>query len=576
MREREPRRMPLQKKIMLLNVGMVCLVLVLAGGILAYEISRLMKESIEEQALAIGRVIARVPEVQAGIQSDNPPAILQPIAEKWRKATGVAFIVISDMTTVRLTHPIAENIWTPMAKGIYREPVLHGQEWVVVGAGSLGPALHAYVPVFDAAGERQIGLVSVGVYLKRIDAYVLSGIKPVLYVMLGALFLSVAGSLLLARNVKKSIFGLEPYEIATILREREATLDAIREGVVAVDVEGRIRLANSDALKMFGLDQAELCGRPLGDIWPGNRAAEVIRTGRAIYDEEQLVNGMIILANTVPITVDGTIAGAVTTFRDRTEVYRLAEELTGIHKFVDLLRAQTHEFKNKLHVVAGLIQLGRLSEAVDVIVNSTDGANGPAEHLRTNVKDVVTMALLLGKLSRAKELGIDFQIAPETSLAALPGRLSSGDMVVILGNLIENAFDAAQEGREDDGWRWVRVAIIEEEAGVTITVANSGPWIDEACRQAIFRRGFSTKGESRGYGLALVAEKVHNSDGTVSFRNLPEGGVEFQVFIPHMPREHQPGAGQNRSAGAPRTAAETAAEETGRQWQTAEKAAKTP
>ena len=513
---------------MLLTVGMVCLALTMAGAFVIHHIYQEIQNDIGNRALSIGRSIAEMPKVKENILNNNPSEVLQPIAEDLRKSTGAAFIVISNMNQIRLSHPNLENLGTPLTK-LYRDPVLSGQEYVYIAQGSLATSLRANVPIFALGENRQIGFVSVGFYVDEIYNKVLEGAENVLYALLIALVLSIIGSMLVARNIKKAIYGLEPYEIATMFRENEATLAALREGVIAVDVQGKVRVINNEAVAIMGKTSEEIYGQPITNFITQLHLDLVIGSGKALYDHEQRVNDIIILANIVPTIVDGNVVGAVITFRDRTEISRLAEEMTGVHRFVDLLRAQTHEFKNKLHAVAGLIQLGSYEQAVDLIIESYANNQGEFEKLRYNIKDAVTFGLLVGKMSRARELGIEFVIAPETAMQSLPGQLTSGDMVIILGNIIENATEAVAAAMN----KKISLSITEEKAGIQIIVRNSGPWIDESLGDSIYARGISGKGAYRGYGLALVSEKIKVNNGVISYANLLEGGVEFKAWIPY-------------------------------------------
>ncbi|WP_090936749.1 Spo0B domain-containing protein [Pelosinus propionicus] len=524
----QKKRISLQYKIMLLTVGIVCLALTLAGAFVIHHIYQEIQDDIGNRALSIGRSISQMPQVRESIlYNQHPSDVLQPIAEEWRKSTGAAFIVISNMNQIRLSHPTSQNLGTPLTS-LYRDPVLKGQEYMYIAKGSLAPSLRANVPIFAVEGQ-QIGFVSVGFYIDEIYNKVLEGGKNVLYALLIALILSIIGSALVAKNIKKAIYGLEPYEIATMFRENEATLDALREGVVAVDVKGIVRVINNEAAAIIGKKPEEIFGQAIANFIAELRLDFVIDSGKALYDQEQRVNDVIILANVVPTIVDDHVVGAVIAFRDRTEISRLAEEMTGVHRFVDLLRAQTHEFKNKLHAVAGLIQLGSYEQAVDLIIESYDTNQDEFEKLRYRIKDTVTFGLLVGKMSRARELGIEFIITSDTAMQNLPGQLTSGDMVIILGNLIENATEAvaAVESKK------IILGIREEEAGVAIMVQNSGPWINESLGDSIYVRGMSGKGAHRGYGLALVSEKIKVNNGFISHCNLPEGGVEFKVWIPY-------------------------------------------
>lgn len=520
-------RLKLQYKIALLSTIMMCLVLVLAGSLVLQNIYDYTYKSTARRALAIGHMVAGMPNVQAAIVSDNPSAILQPVAERWRKSTGAAFIIISDMRVRRLTYPVPELVGTPMAQ-LYRDPALHGQEFVDVAKGDLAPSLRAYVPIFNEDGK-QIGFVSVGFYVDDISAITRPMIGQISFAFVIAMCFSLVGAIALARHVKKVIFGLEPQEIATILKERVATLEAIREGVIAVDLDKRIRVLNQQAARVLGLDADAANGLLIDEVLPANRLTDVIATSRAIYDEEQRVGDTIILANSVPIAVDDKVVGAVISFRDRTEVSRIAEELTGVHRFVDALRAQAHEFKNKMHTIAGLIQLKQYDEAVDFAVDSRISQQDLFNQLTGRIKDSVVFGLLLGKASQMSELGIEFSVDTASVIDQLPPNVSSGDLILIVGNLLENAIDAVAGSEE----KKIFVSLIQNENDLRIRVQNSGPWIDAALATGIYQRGITTKRSGRGLGLALVAEKLHLIQGTVTHRNLAQGGVEFEVSIPY-------------------------------------------
>ncbi|EAX48322.1 signal transduction histidine kinase regulating citrate/malate metabolism [Thermosinus carboxydivorans Nor1] len=522
------KNMKLRTKILLLSLATMCLTLALVGVLVYNLVSDHVQTSVGNRALAIARVVARVPTVQEAIMSDNPSAVLQPFAERWREATGAAFIIISNMQEVRLSYPVPSMVGTPMAPWIDREPVLRGEEYVYIAQGNLAPSLRANAPIYAPDGSRQIGFVSVGFYLDDIYTITRKTVEKLLVVLVVAAAVSSVGAGLLARNVKQATFGLEPREIATILKEREATLEAIREGVIAVDTQKIIRVINNEAARILGVDADASRGLLIDQVLPDNRLADVLREARPIQDEEQRVGEIIIMANSVPIVVDGKVVGAVISFRDRTEINRLAEELTGVHRLVDVLRAQAHEFKNKLHTIAGLIQLGRYDEAVNFAIDSQLSQQGLFTQL-AQIKDAVIYGLLVGKTSQMKEQGIEFTIDPDASLEQLPVNVASGDIVLILGNLLQNAVEALAASSHKAVW----VSIRQQADKLMIIVRNSGPTIDETLAAHMYKRGVTTKPTGSGLGLALVAEKLKLVGGAITHRNLEPTGVEFTVVIPY-------------------------------------------
>lgn len=521
------KKIKLQYKIALLSILMVCFALLTAGVVVVKNVAEYVQESAGERALAIAQVVALSPIVQEALLSDNPAAVIQPFAESWRRSTGAAFVIVANMQQIRLSYPVPAMIGTPMAPWLYREPVLRGEEFVYVGQGNLAPSIRANVPIFSSVDRKQLGFVSVGFYLNEVEAVTRKAAAPLLGALLVAMCVSLAGAALLARNVKQATFGLEPHEIGTLLQEQEATLTAIREGLIAVDTHMCIRLMNQEAARILGTDMEEWHSKPVDALLPQNKLCQVIASGQAIYNEEQVVANVAIMANSVPIVLNNKVVGAVISFRDRTEVTRMAEELTGVHRFVDAMRAQTHEFKNKLHTISGLIQLKRYDEAVNYAIDSQVNQQGLINQLNGKIQDSVIYGLLLGKASQMKEIGIEFRIEPETCLQTLPVNVSSGDLVLILGNLLQNAIEAV-EGCEQ---KRISLLIHQNIDMLVIKVYNAGPWIDEGLGASIYKRGVSTKQNGRGLGLALVSEKLALVGGTISHHNKETGGVEFEISI---------------------------------------------
>lgn len=518
----------LYHKILLLSIAMVLVVLSVAGGFIIYNISDYAKRSTADRALSIAQVAAKTPSVQQALLSANPSQTLQPIAENWRIATGAAFIVVSNMQEIRFSHPLPEKIGTPMAD-LPREPVLRGKEHVYTGQGSLDPTIRANVPIFQPDTGQQIGFVSVGFYLEDVNRLFMRSLWQMLLALFIGLLSSFVGAIYLARNVKKATFGFEPHELATILRERTAIVESLREGVIAVDRNKNIRLVNSAAAEFLELNNDDRTGQSIDDIMPQHKLNSVIAAGAPIHNEEQRVGKHLIVANSVPIVVDTQVEGAVITFRDRTEINALAEELTGIHQFVDMLRAQAHEFKNKLHTISGLIQLEQYDEAIHYATDSTVSRQGLFNQLTGKIRDSVICGLLLGKASYMREKGIEFIIDQDTYLEELPVHVTSGDIVLILGNLLQNSVEAVQ----DQETKAIFVSIIQYSDHVSILVQNSGAWIDENLAAIMYNRGMTTKRSGTGLGLALIAEKLHLLRGSTEQTNLPLGGVQFAVTIPY-------------------------------------------
>jgi two-component system CitB family sensor kinase len=534
-RRRLWRRPRLSTQILLLQAAIIVLT-VSAGLVVSLLQARgQIDRQAGQQSLAIARTVSAVPEIRDAFATPHPERVIDPIADRILDRTSAAFIVVANRHGIRYSHPDK----TKIGQRISTDPsvALSGKEFVGVQTGTLGRSMRAKVPLYDKRG-RVIGLVSVGVLESAISAKLRSDLPVVLIPPLLGLVLGVIGSVLLARRIKRQTFGLEPNEIATLLEQREAILHGIREGTIATDRNGRITLVNDEARRLLGLDD-EAVGRSLTDVVPEGHVREVMAGNVTEPDQVVLVNDQVLVVNRVTVSVRGRTIGAVVTLRDRTELERLLRELDDVRSFADALRAQEHEFAHRLHVVAGLIDVGRYDEAVGFIKKSSLVHQALIASIVERVGNPVLVGLLLGKAAVASERGIDLRVSPETSLPEDVPYVR--ELVTIVGNLVDNALDSAAAV----GTGWIDVTIRTDDEGVLVRVHDSGPGVDPEVAGEIFRDGFTTKVATgtgrRGLGLALVSQAVHRRGGRVSVEN--EGGAVFTVFLPHarVPTEAVPG-----------------------------------
>jgi two-component system CitB family sensor kinase len=336
--------------------------------------------------------------------------------------------------------------------------------------------------------------------------------------------------------VKRQTFGLEPDEIGALLEQREAMLHGIREGAITVDTAGRITMINDEAQRLLAVD-AGAVGRQLADVVPAGRVREVLAGRVSGSDEVVLVGERVLIANRMPVRVRGRPIGAVVTLRDRTELDALSRELDDVRKLADALRAQEHEFQHRLHVISGLIELGRYDDAVQEINRSSLLHQELAASLVDRVGDPILAALLLGKAAVASEYGVKLDI----HATELPGELEDvRSLVAMLGNLIDNALESASAG---GGGGRVDVALQVSGEELVISIHDSGAGIDPALTDEIFRDGFTTKvarngQQKRGLGLALVSQEVRRRQGTIDVENVD--GARFVVRLPLRSVEKAP------------------------------------
>jgi two-component system CitB family sensor kinase len=478
------------------------------------------------QSLAIARTVAQIPELRSAFSKRHPERIINPIAERIRISTGASFVVVANKQGIRYSHPdpakIGQRVSTDPSEALF------GREYVGVQTGSLGRSMRAKVPVRGKAGE-VIGLVSVGLLANRVSAQLRNDLPVLLIPPLIGLGLGVLGSILLAARIKRQTFGLEPVEISALLEQREAVLHGIREGMVATDPGGRVILVNDEAKRLLDLDDS-MVGRPFADVLPPGHVRDVVDGSVGGPDQVVLVNDRVLVANRMPVTVRGRDVGAVVTLRDRTELEVLLRELNDVRSLADALRAQEHEFSHRLHVVAGLIELGRYEEAGRFINQSSIVHQELVASVIENVGEPTLAALLLGKAAVASERGIELRVTDDSRLPE--GYGDPRALVTVVGNLVDNALDSVASV----GGGSIEVTLREEDGGVIVQVRDSGPGVDSSLVDEIFRDGFTTKVATgtgrRGLGLALVSQTVRRREGGyVTVEN--DSGALFTAFLPH-------------------------------------------
>ena len=365
-----------------------------------------------------------------------------------------------------------------------------------------------------------------------------STIDSVLFLLLMTvlgLVVGIWGAIYLAKRIKRVLFGYEPEEIARMLRERDILLNSVREGIVNVNSNGRITLVNSEAsvlLQQAGIKNvSEIMGMNASDVLKRLPINDIIKDGKTLVDASVKIGNTIFILTAVPLLLeDKNIIGAVLTFRQKSVVEEMANQLTGFKNYATALRAQTHEFMNKMHVIMGLIDMKAYDELKNFTQEIAYNRQSEVSYVVTRLKDITLSGFILGKISRSRELDIDFSLTEESELHSELDVPSVHDIVLIAGNIIENAFDAL---KNFDGERIVNLSILDFDREIVIVVEDSGPGMDESIRKHIFQRGFSSKCESgHGFGLYLVKHSIDSLNGSISVESAPGEGTIFTVRLP--------------------------------------------
>lgn len=515
--------MSLRAQLLALQVVIVLASVVVVGVAATYIQARQIRASYEQQLIGVAQSVARLPAVREAFTHPAPAAEIQPIAELIRHASGVTYVVVTDDHGIRYSHPNPDLIGKPVST----DPSipLSGETYVGTQTGTLGESWRVKVPVRDRDGGRVIGSVSVGILEKQLRSDLLAQMPRLLPWVAGAALLGLLSSYWVARLVWRRIHRLEPEQIAELLETREAMLHGIGEGFVALDAQGRISLLNDEAVRLLAL-APDCDGRPATEVLD----PEVL----ALLDAEPgasrlvLAGERILVAQRSDAVVDDTRVGSALIFRDRTELHTVLRDLDGVRDLTAALRSQAHEFANLMHTVSGLIELGMTDDAVAFIARSGYGGALLDGGLVPGVSDPAVTALLMAKLTTARERGVTLVVDPESVLA--PD--GTTDVVTVVGNLVDNAVAAAGAGGT------VSVSLRQEGSdgvpGVVVVVEDDGPGVPADARDRIFASGFTTSdgGAARGIGLALVDRIVRRRGGAVTVGASASGGARFEARLP--------------------------------------------
>ncbi|MGW1209708.1 ATP-binding protein [Streptomyces sp. NPDC002499] len=519
-------------QVLLMQVAIAAGVAVLATGLFLAPLSDQLDNEAMHRALAIAQTTAEQPQIAEDVQNTAPTidGPVQTEAERIRKATNAEYIVVLDWRGVRWSHTDLKQI----GRTVSTDPTqaLAGRQVMEIDSGTLGRSARGKVPL-RATDGRIIGAVSVGIAYDSVRARLLSAIPGLLAYAGGALAVGALAAWFVSRRVQRQTRDLAFSDISGLLAEREAMLHGIREGVVALDRTGRIRLLNDEAHRLLGIDDQAI-GQPPDEALGAGRTADIL-AGRVTGTDLLTVRGQrVLVANRMP-TDDG---GAVATLRDRTELEQLGRELDSTLGLIDALRAQDHEHANRMHTLLGLLELEMFDDAVEFVGEVVGDHRTTAEQVTEKIHDPLLAALLVGKATVAAERGVALWVSDRTRL---PDRLiDPRGLVTIVGNLVDNALDAVAATPHAR----VEVELRAEGRTAVLRVRDTGPGIPAENHELIFTDGWSTKEppahRRRGIGLSMVRRLAERQGGSATVGAADGGGAEFTVVLPEALAEPEP------------------------------------
>lgn len=535
-----------QQRVGALLVAMVVIQLLLVAGFFHQTLSETLQDQISTKALIQAREIATDPHLITLIQQNNLSE-LQAKVERLQGISDANYIVIGDINGIRIAHPEKEKNGLPMEGGDSQRALKDGEYYTSTQKGSLGWAIRGKAAIVAPSGDI-LGVVSVGYLLDYISDWLHIYSHPMLTMIALLMLISGLSAWLFTRHIKQQMFNMEPEEIAMNLNLQQSILQGVYEGIVAISSKGEILSVNTKALDILGIAHQPnyLLGRNVQEFitptcfFMGASPLGLITQKANTNQQDELIscNGETLVANRVPISSGQQQIGWVVSFRRRNDFNTLTSQITQIRQHNDNLRVMSHEFANRLSTICGLIQIGAYDEAVKTIRREADEQQQLIDFISQTFHPKVIAGLLLGKYCRAKELGLNLEFDPMSHLHQEPLCMTSDELAAVLGNLLDNAFEATLKNPSSN--KIISLLLTDNGEELVIEVADNGIGIPDNIAETLFTKGVSSKKQTgHGIGLYLVHQLVTQAHGSILIdRSEPQGTI-FSIFIPKNPKSFE-------------------------------------
>lgn len=492
---------------------------------------------IENKISSIARIVAKDDRVIGAVTNEVIDPDVQEYANEVLADTDVEFIVVLDNNLIRYSHPEKEVIGGKFSNIEDASRALDGSEHFSEHIGILGAGRRFFTPIINEAGE-QVGIVCVGITNETIAFQNQAAQEKLIYGLAVGLMVGLTGSILLANKIKKTLLGLEPKQIATRLKERKIITDAVVEGIIAISMDKKVLLMNENAKAIF--KQANLPeivsmnGEVSGELYTV-LFSECFSTKETVSDHSLVLNHLDIVVNISPIWINQEFSGAVATVRDQSEMKHLLRELSGTEQYIDSLRAQSHNFLNQLHVILGLIELEKYEEVKSYISILNKDYHEEIGYITEKVKSPALAGFLLGKSSEAKEKQVLLTIDKDSYFPNIEVNSLTHHLIVAIGVLLDNAFEAVQTQKRKEISLYLHYD--KDEGILTIKVTDTGIGMSSEEKKKIFQRGFSTKGNKRGYGLDAVQTIIRSYNGIIDVESKEQIGSKVLIELDYRLEE---------------------------------------
>src|SRR5699024_10569133 len=510
-------KIPLKAKILTLIVSLLLFVIVFLSVIYSYNNIKDIKQHRKQTALQTAKMLSYTPSIKNALSISSLSYESDGMIEKTKTQVSADYVKVNDKQGYNLAHSKPEN-----------EHQFKKENFKAITFGGYynletDDVLWGKAPVYHK--KKVVGVVSVGYLMKDIHAEIIKDITWIITVSLIVLGFGIAGGVFLTNSIRKDTLNLEPYEIAALYRERDAVLLSIKEGIISTNTAGYITMINRSAQIMLGVT-SDVVVRPLTSFLHQLHIKAILENGEMEMDKDIEAVDKHLIVNSVFIWENQQIKGIVSSFRDKTELKNLVDTLSEVQKYSEDLRAQTHEFRNKLYVLSGLLQLERYQEAIDMIQSETTILDTQNKVLFNQILDTKVQAIILGKIGRASEKKVDLFVERHSSLQHMPKHIHLNSLIIIIGNLLDNAIDAVSNDKNGV----ISFFITDVGNDILFEIADNGPGLSTEIQQNLFKKGYSTKErnhQKKGYGLWNVWEVTYKLGGSIEITHQKGGGAVF-------------------------------------------------
>ncbi|WP_107840821.1 ATP-binding protein [Metasolibacillus meyeri] len=515
------------KMILLISV-LILFVCMIYIYLLQIHIRETTEEQRGEEALSVAKMVASMEEIVAAFEEEQPSIHIQPLAEKLRSEIDAAFIVVGNAEGIRYSHPVAEQIGERMVGGDNDAALLDKRFYVSKTVGGLGESIRGKAPIMKE-GEI-IGVVSVGFLTNFIDEKIDGYLKKWLSYTCLILAIGIIGAIAISYYIKRLLFNMEPQQIAKLYSQHQLILATTEEGIIATDRYNNITTINNSAYQIIDASQKKALAQ-----WQSENIEHIftlrVAQQKNIHNLELVLGEEIIILNKVPLADK---MGSLYTFRRKTNIQNVVNELKEVRQYANAQRAQTHEFANKLHIIFGLLLHKRYDEAIEFIREERQIQMDSQSFLNSQMASPLLLALIQGKITEAAELGIQLEL-PNTDIDIGLSTRQERALLTALGNVLQNAIDVLKNSASIK--KVIQLSIMHYKTHYTFEIQDSGPGIVDAMYEQIFMRGISTKeGFDRGHGLAISMQALKDIGGEIS---IDEGDLSGACFIITIPIEEE-------------------------------------